>query len=1002
MGFADGKLKKPELKKISDVVWEVPTTFKQGMRVPIRIYANQNLINAMDLEVFDQAANAAMLPGLLKYSYVFSDGHSGYGVPVGWCGAFDLKEGIISPGAVGFDINCLDPETRVTLSNGCWIKIKDLEREWQKHNLILLEQSKFNLKDSNLLCFMRRKEEEFLYEIITESGRKIRATGDHPVLTEKGMCNVADLNGDENLFVYPFSGVEYEQPSDEIIIDKEKIESVLDTIEMTNKGNARGQIIKKLEKLGLLEIKYSSPKLPILLKLVGFIFGDGSISFIKGRRGIVNFYANEEDLKEIKSDILKLGFGCSNIYKRNRKHKIKTYYGFQEFAFEETSITKMSTSFAVLLVALGTPYGKKTSKKYRVPEWILKAPLWQKRLFLSAFFGAELSKPKTVNNYDFYQPQLNMNKLERLKDNGVDFLNDIRLLLLEFGVTSSYPTVVDGYQYLSKEGKTCGLRISIHSNSENLIKLFEKINFEYNKRKKQEACLAANYIRIKESVKKQRYQLRKAVRQLYEDGVIAKSLINIFSSEYASEDFIKKSLWEKGKDNPRTPFNFISFETYKKTHSVGSDGIVKDKIKMIKKIPYKGYVYDVTVNDPNHNWVANSFVVSNCGVRLIKTNLTLEQVKPKMKEITDLMFKMIPAGVGATAYQEPKEISNMPEGKFREAIEEGAKWALNNGYAWKEDIERIEERGKIEGADFSKVSREAYKRGKSQLGTLGSGNHYLEIQAIDKIFDEKTANHWGLDVVDKQICIMVHCGSRGFGHQICTDYLSIFVNSMKKFNIKVPDQQLAYAPFNSEEGQSYFKAMSCAINFAFLNRQLITYQIRKAFEKIFGKSAEDLGMDIIYDVAHNTAKVEEHKVNGERKKVIIHRKGATRCLGPDNKELTPLYQKTGQPVIIGGSMETGSFLCVGTRQAEEETFGTTLHGSGRTMSRAKAKQMFRGEVLQKHMMEKGIYVKATTMSGLAEEAGNAYKDINEVVESMHRAEISLKVLKLNPLANIKG
>lgn len=392
----------------------------------------------------------------------------------------------------------------------------------------------------------------------------------------------------------------------------------------------------------------------------------------------------------------------------------------------------------------------------------------------------------------------------------------------------------------------------------------------------------------------------------------------------------------------------------------------------------------------------------NCGMRLIKTNLTLDEIKPKIKEIIDSLFKMVPAGVGATAYQEPKEISKLSEGTFREVVEEGVNWAVKNGYAWKSDLERIEEGGKIKNADFSKVSKEAYKRGKNQIGTLGSGNHYMEIQTIDKIFNEDVANQWGLGADPNQICIMIHCGSRGFGHQICTDYLETFMSAMPKYKINVPDRQLACAPFYSDEGQDYFKSMSCAINFAFVNRQLIVYQIRKVFENIFKKSSEDLGMELIYDVCHNTAKLEDHKINGGKNKVLVHRKGATRSFGPDNPDLSSFFRKTGQPVIVGGSMETGSFLCVGTKRAEEETFGSTLHGSGRTMSRTKARGMVRGEELQQKMLKSGIYIKATTMSGLAEEAGFAYKDINEVVDSMHQAGISMKVLRLRPIANIKG
>ncbi len=392
----------------------------------------------------------------------------------------------------------------------------------------------------------------------------------------------------------------------------------------------------------------------------------------------------------------------------------------------------------------------------------------------------------------------------------------------------------------------------------------------------------------------------------------------------------------------------------------------------------------------------------NCGMRLIRTNLTLKEIKPKIKELTDTLFGMVPAGVGSTAYQEPKKVANLSEGNFRELVEEGVKWVVDEGFAWKQDLERIEEYGGVKTADFSKVSKSAYSRGRKQIGTLGSGNHYLEIQVIDKIYDEEVAKQWGLGTVKDQICIMIHCGSRGFGHQICTDYLGTFVNAMGKYGISVPDNQLACAPFGSDEGQDYLKAMSCAINYAFANRQLIVYQIRKAFEKTFKKSAEELGLEIIYDVAHNTAKIEEHKINGRRENVIVHRKGATRSFGPGHAELAPMFKKVGQPVIVGGSMETGSFLCVGTEKAEEETFGTTLHGSGRTMSRTRAKRMVRGEDLQRDLLKRGIYIKATTMSGLAEEAGFAYKDINEVVDSMHQAGISLRVLGLRPISNIKG
>jgi len=393
----------------------------------------------------------------------------------------------------------------------------------------------------------------------------------------------------------------------------------------------------------------------------------------------------------------------------------------------------------------------------------------------------------------------------------------------------------------------------------------------------------------------------------------------------------------------------------------------------------------------------------NCGMRLIRTNLTVKEVQPKIKEIVDTLFKMVPAGVGASSYTEAKGFIDVNKSQFEEVATSGVEWCVENGFGWKEDLERIEEHGRIKEADISKVSSKAIKRGMEQLGTLGSGNHYLEIQLAQKnvIYDKEIAKKFGIDLEDQAV-IMVHCGSRGFGHQIATDYLSSFIPAMRKYGIKIPDPQLACAPFSSKEGEDYYKAMACAANMAFANRQVIVFQIRKAFEKVFKQDAESLGMSIVYDVAHNVAKVEEHKVDGEKKKVLVHRKGSTRCFGPGHPELAQIFKETGQPVIVGGSMETGSFLCVGTEKAMEETFGTTMHGSGRTMSRTKAKRLVRGDELQKDMEKRGIYVRTVSFAGLAEEAGFAYKPINEVVETMDIAGISKRIVALRPIGNLKG
>ncbi|MBP1733521.1 MAG: hypothetical protein H6Q55_3950 [Deltaproteobacteria bacterium] len=387
----------------------------------------------------------------------------------------------------------------------------------------------------------------------------------------------------------------------------------------------------------------------------------------------------------------------------------------------------------------------------------------------------------------------------------------------------------------------------------------------------------------------------------------------------------------------------------------------------------------------------------NCGMRLVLTNLTLEEVQPKLRELVDALFRKVPAGVGSTGF------IKLSKNEFAEVAEQGSRWCLRKGYAWPEDLENTEEGGCFKGADASKVSAKAVERGFDQVGTLGSGNHYCELQVAkpENIFDAETARAFGI-TIPNQVVIMFHCGSRGFGHQVATDYLQLFLNVMeKKYDIRVNDRELSCAPFRSREGQDYFAAMTCAINMAFANRQVILHRIREVFSDVFRKDARALGMQMVYDVAHNTAKLEKHTINGKQKEVLIHRKGATRAFGPGMEGLPERYRKTGQPVIIGGSMETGSYLLVGLPTAAEALY-TTAHGSGRTMSRHQAKKLIKGQKLQQDMEHRGIYVRTASWGGLAEEAGIAYKNIDEVVEATELAGLSRRVVRLLPLGNIKG
>ena len=384
----------------------------------------------------------------------------------------------------------------------------------------------------------------------------------------------------------------------------------------------------------------------------------------------------------------------------------------------------------------------------------------------------------------------------------------------------------------------------------------------------------------------------------------------------------------------------------------------------------------------------------NCGVRLLRTNLKVDDVKPKIRKLIDELFVAVPSGVGSEGRL------RVSDKELDEIFVSGAGWAVENGYGSEEDLKHCEEGGALDGARPEVVSKKARDRGRPQLGTLGSGNHFLEVQYVDKIFDDEVARVFGLE--EGMVTVMIHCGSRGLGHQVCTDFLEVLDRAVRKYGIKLPDRQLACAPINSKEGQDYFAGMAASANYAWCNRQIIAHWTRETFQKVFGMTEEDLGMNLIYDVAHNIAKFEEHKVNGKKIRVCVHRKGATRAFGPGHPDLPADYRNVGQPVLIPGSMGTPSYVLVGTERAMSETFGSTCHGSGRVMSRAAAKRRLRGNVVKQNLERKGIYVRATHGALLAEEAPEAYKLSDDVVDVVHRAGISRLVARLRPLGVAKG
>jgi len=384
----------------------------------------------------------------------------------------------------------------------------------------------------------------------------------------------------------------------------------------------------------------------------------------------------------------------------------------------------------------------------------------------------------------------------------------------------------------------------------------------------------------------------------------------------------------------------------------------------------------------------------NCGVRLLRSNLSEDLVRSKLKDLVTDLFSSIPSGVGS------KGAVKLSHSELDEVLVNGVNWAIDHGYGSSDDSDVCEENGQIQNADPNKVSDKARKRGAPQLGSLGSGNHFLEVQKVAEVHDEEAANRMGLK--EGTITVLVHCGSRGFGHQVCSDYLRVSEQAMSKYDINLPDRELACVPNNSEEGESYRAAMFSALNFAWSNRQMLTHWTRKSFERVFNQSESDLEMNLVYDVAHNIAKVEKHKVDGKERKVVVHRKGATRAFPANRDEIPSRYRDLGQPVLVPGSMGTASWVLLGQPNSMDLSFGSTAHGAGRTMSRSKARRNYTEDDVKKSLNDKGIFIKALTRDGVVEETPQAYKDVDSVVNVSHNLGIATKVAKLVPIGVIKG
>jgi tRNA-splicing ligase RtcB len=992
-------MRKRDFVRVSEYVWEVPTSYRADMRVPARLYASERLLEAaLGDQSLEQLVNTATLPGLVRYALAMPDIHQGYGFPIGGVVASRTGDGVISPGGVGYDINCLHEHTNILHYFGYTRPIGEMAGDWSSARLSCQALTSGKETSTPVVQYLSRPPRSPVYRMTTEAGDRVIATADHPFWTPDGMVELGKLQPGDRVAVMPFEGTLYEPPGDEILLDEGDIERTLAAHGKGAAGNALGQIMAHLKRRELLPLSPSSPGFPYLLKIAGFVYGDGHIHFEGGSgKGVTWFYGEREDLEAIRRDVQALGFTPSRVYEREREHRITTPYDEYEFTQRETSFKVTSSTFAVLLATLGVPVGNKAKQDFHLPPYLFELPRWQQRLFLAAFFGAELAAPKAFDerNYNFYAPVLSINKHQEFVESGSRFLEDTARLLDQLGVAIN--KISTRREQVNKDGsRSHRLRLIISSQPDNLVRLWSQVGFEYNTRKRHLAGVAAQYLKLKQGVLRAREEAAQSAISMHEAGVPSARIYEELTGKYTQQGFLEHSLYRDPERKIRVGDQFITFDEYcrQATTDLGQSGTVWECIAAIEPVDGVDLVYDFTVEHPDHNFVANGFVVSNCGVRVLASNISHAEIEPHLPTLASVLYQNCPSGVGQGGNI---KLSNE---QLERLLRRGSEWALKEGYALPEDVERTEESGCLSAADPEKVSQRALKRGIGQVGTLGAGNHFIEVDIIEQVFDQQAADAMGL--VPGNIAVQIHCGSRGFGHQVCSDYLRDFQSAFPGFGIDLPDRQLMCAPFKSPEGRDYYAAMCAAANYAFVNRQVLVYHIRRSFEEALAGKIRDWHLHQVYDIAHNMAKVEKHEVDGEMVEVVVHRKGATRAFGPGFEGLPEEYRPVGQPVLVPGSMGTSSWILVGTPSSMAETFGSTCHGAGRTMSRSQAKKMIWGETLREELEQEGINIRAGSMPGLAEEAPQAYKDVDEVVKTVSGAGIARKVARLVPVAVIKG
>jgi tRNA-splicing ligase RtcB (3'-phosphate/5'-hydroxy nucleic acid ligase) len=952
------------LEKVREFVWEIPQ--EGGMQAPARVLASEALLDEIsDDKTIQQLKNTAHLPGVTTNALCMPDGHQGYGFPVGGVAALDAEEGCISPGGVGYDINCLSGDSEVLLEFGRKREIADLEDRFEDERAVVAAEGG---TPSPIRLFT--ESEDTVYRVETETGEVLKATADHPFSTPDGMTELDDLKEGDSVFVRPFEGIDDEEPEEFTVLTEADFES------------EDPQLIRALKERGLLPLRSTDEVFNHLLKLVGYHTGDGAF----GSGGQTWFYADPEDLESIRDDVRAVGFTPSRIYSRERSHEIDG----NRFERTEHSVRATANAFQQLLIRLGTPEGKKADSTFTTPDYLDRLTDWQQALYLSAFFGAEMSAPSAMSRTNLYCPKISQNRHTAVADVGERFMEELADYLEDLGIQTNEVERFDADSKRDVER----LRLGVKNDSQNLIRFFSTVGYRYNREKQRSAMVAIQYLRTKERVIKDRQRIADEAIALADGGTPAREIKSRLATEDVNARFIERSIWGGREGRPRPPTGFAEFDEYRDEVGVTEDLTIETRIASIEESGSEP-VYDIGVEHDAHNFVANGFVVSNCGVRMLKTDLTYDDLDGREEELVDALFANIPSGLGGGGVVEAGIDT------VEAILDRGMEWALEEGYAVPEDLAHCEDEGVRRDSDPSAVSQKAKDRGKNQIGSLGSGNHFLEVQRVTDVFREDVADAYGLE--EDRIVVLIHTGSRGLGHQVCTDYLRRIEQEHADLLDELPDKELAAAPAGSELAEEYYGAMCAAINFAWTNRQLVMHRTREVFERTFGRDWEEMGMELLYDVAHNIAKKEVHDVDGEERELYVHRKGATRAFPAGRPEIPEAYRDVGQPVIIPGSMGAGSYVLRGGERSLEETFGSTAHGAGRVMSRTQAKNEFWGGDVQNDLRDQQhVYVKAQSGATVAEEAPGVYKDVDEVVRVSDALGIGDKVARTFPVCNIKG